>query len=87
MNIAIIFAVVSLTSLSRSWIVYLFAGLAVVSAVGYALGLGALRVHPDSVDCLLALLFVLAYLAALVFLAFAKPKRAPAPWSGEPIRA
>jgi hypothetical protein len=72
MNIAIIFAVAALASLSRAWFVYLSVGLAAVSTVAYGVAFGALRAHPDSVDSLLVLLFVLSYLAVLVRLAVAK---------------
>src|SRR5207302_5855931 len=84
MNIAMVFAVASLASLSSKLFAYFSIALAAVSAAGYALGLGLLRVHPDSVDALLALMFVLAYLAAL--LAYANVERTPGSCSNEPNR-
>jgi hypothetical protein len=87
MNIAIVFAVAALASLSRAWFGYFAVGIACLSAVAYAVGLGVLRVHPDSVDSLLVLLFVLAYLAVLVRLAIAKPEHAGRSSPGESIRA
>jgi hypothetical protein len=85
MNIAMVFAVASLSSLSSKLFAYFSIAFAAVCAAGYALGLGVLRVHPDSVDALLALLFVLAYLAAL--LACANPELTPGSWSNKPIRS
>jgi hypothetical protein len=86
MNIAIIFAVATLASVSRAWFTYFSVGLAALSAAAYAIGLGALRAHPEAVDALLVLVFVVAYLAVLVRLAFAKPEQAGRSWSHEPIR-
>lgn len=74
MNISIVFAVAALASLSRPAFVYFSIGLAAVSAAAYALGLGALKVHPDSVDSLLVLLFALAYLVVLLRIAVEKPQ-------------
>ena len=74
MNIAIIFAIAALASLAPLWFVYLSVGFAVLSAGAYAVGLGVLRVHPESVDSLLALAFVLTYLTVLLRLAVATPE-------------
>ena len=72
MNIAIIFAVAALASLSRAWFAYLSVGLVAVSTVAYAVAFGVLRAHPDSVDSILVLLFVLSYVTVLARVAAAK---------------
>jgi hypothetical protein len=85
MNIAIVFAVAALGSLSRKLFLYFSAAIVLLSAIGYALGVGALRLHPQAVDAVLVLTFVSAYLAAL--LRFTRAKRAAGPTSIEPIGA
>jgi hypothetical protein len=69
MNIAIMFAVAALASLSRRLFLYFSAVIVLIGAFGYALGVGVLKYHPEAVDAVFALLFVCAYLAALAVFA------------------
>jgi len=85
MNIAIMFAVAALASLSGKLFLYFSAAIVFVSAIGYALGVGALRLHPEAVDAVLAVIFVSAYLVALV--GFTRAKRAAGSSSLEPTDA
>jgi hypothetical protein len=66
MNIAIVFAVAALSSLSSRLFLGFSAAIVLASAVGYALGVGVLRFHLELVDAALALMFLTAYVAALV---------------------
>jgi hypothetical protein len=69
MNIAILFAVAALASLSSRLFLGFSAAIVLVGTVGYAVALGAMRLHPEAVDAVFALAFVAAYLVALVGLA------------------
>jgi hypothetical protein len=66
MNIAITFAVAALASLSSRLFAYFSAAMVAAAAIGYAVGVGALKLHPESVDSVFVLIFVLAYLATLL---------------------
>jgi hypothetical protein len=65
MNIAILFAVAALASLSRQLFVYFAVATVVVATLGYAVSVGVLKHHPESFDAVFTLLFVCAYLTAL----------------------
>ncbi len=85
MNIAIVFAIASLSSLSTKLFAYLAISFAALSAASYALGLGVFKDHLDRIDALLALAFLLTYLATL--LAFTNPALSPELGLKAPLRA
>jgi hypothetical protein len=67
MNIAILFAMASTCTLSSGLFLAFAAGNAIVTTVGYAVGVGLLRLHPEAVDAVLVSIFVLVYPIALLF--------------------
>jgi predicted neutral ceramidase superfamily lipid hydrolase len=82
MNIAIVFAVAALASLSSELFLGFSAATVVVGGLSYAIGVGALRLPLQTVDAALTLLFVPAYLTVLS--ALVQTNRTDRSFSAEP---
>jgi hypothetical protein len=65
MDMAIIFAVASLASLSTMLFLRFCTAIVLISAAAYALGVGLLRIHLEIVDAVLVSIFLAAYLICL----------------------
>jgi hypothetical protein len=66
MNIAMVFAVAALASLSIQTFMRFAAGMVLMGTLGYAVGIPILRLHLTTLDGIFTLLFLAAYLTALL---------------------
>jgi hypothetical protein len=78
MNIAMVFAVAALASLSIQTFMRFAAGMVLVGTLGYAIGIPILRLHLTTLDGIFTLLFLAAYLTAV--LTFDRSRASP-PWA------
>lgn len=77
MNIAMVFAVAALASLSIQTFMRFAAGMVLMGTLGYGIGVPVLRLHLGTLDGIFTLLFLAAYLTAV--LTFAQPRVAAQP--------
>ena len=76
MNIAMVFAVATVASLSVQIFVWLAVGYVLVGTLGYVIGILVLRLHLTTLDGIVTLLFLTAYLTTLLTFDPCRP-RAP----------
>jgi hypothetical protein len=66
MNIAMVFAVAALASLSMQTFTSFAVGMVLMGTVGYAVGIPILRLHLTTLDGIFTVVFLAAYLTALL---------------------